>query len=404
MKKIVMTLIISMFIVFLTGCPGNTKNLNQYNFYDGYYAYKTEVYIDEHYSRLTDYNLNNLADGYVLEFTENNYSYIKADINLKNLILFDYNCKLDESIIENYYYIFPVSSTSQTVTQKLMMIDESNNIYLAYGIFDTSKKNQICYYIHQYEQINNGTEIIEYVNSTNAIGCESFIDNLNNLNEEILSSVEKYESSIFYQNLKTPLNYTSRNKIYKIENNIMFQTYIKDNVIQCELLLIKNNKIIKTEKNYKNFKFFISSCLNINIEAPTIISHIFQYDSILNNTFYNLDIQTKQNYVQVRNYKPSDNSVAKEKYIESLDELNEIENLIESMLLVKCEGFLNAFFLFNEKDICVIESNDFIMNIKKIEYYDIYVIEYSCRGNNKSIRFELINSEIIFNKLFEIME
>ena len=86
MKKIVMTLIISMFIVFLTGCPGNTKNLNQYNFYDGYYAYKTEVYIDEHYSRLTDYNLNNLADGYVLEFTENNYSYIKADINLKNLI------------------------------------------------------------------------------------------------------------------------------------------------------------------------------------------------------------------------------------------------------------------------------------------------------------------------------
>lgn len=403
MKKIVLILIISTFIIILTGCPGNTKNLNQFNFYDGYYAYKTEVYIDEHYSRLTDYNLNSLADGYVLEFTESNYLYIKANIELNNLILFDYNCKLDESIIKNYYYIFPVSSTSQTVTQKLMIIDENNNIYLAYGIFDTSKKNQICYFIHLYEQINNGTEINEYIDSSNNLGYEYFINNLDNLNDEILSSIEKYESSIFYQNLKTPLNNTSRNKIYKVDNNIMFQTYIKDNVIQCELLLIKDKKIIKSEKNYKNFKFFIYSHLNTNIETPTKINYNFQHNTIKNNIFYNFDIQTELDYFHIRNYHIENNEDTKEKYIQSIDELNEIENIIESMIIVKYEAFSNAFGFFPEKDICIIENNKYIMEIKKIEYYDIYIIEFICHGQNESIRFELINNEIVLNRLFEFI-
>lgn len=392
-KRLTILIITLIFTIFLVGCPGSRQEFlepNEYGFYDGYYVYKTEVYIENFLDRELQYNIDNLADGEAKYITADSYKYVEfKDIDKLNPLTTPNQEELtfDFSTIEKAYCIYSEDDDTE-IASNMILIDSEKQLYWATGSFKyNDKKSYLSLFlvIDLYERIPFSDDVLDTYNQELYISSEDF---LKTIDIDDYLSVGVFQLSNFYNTFKDNIVYFGNIYSYylKINNNFVFRIFedkYADSVL--ELLYIKENRIVETVRDFNLFEAFIYTNTHKlytetnNIVMNDILDNTNNDPSCMYYKFNNLEILNK--------YSISRSLDAILMIIKENPEPSEISlfiEIIKELIFVKCEEDikLNGYGMYN---ICI-DDNIMYMNIIKGRYYMIV---------NECL-YELINPTIDF--------
>ncbi len=389
-KRITILLITLIFTIFLVGCPGSREyevlEPNELGFYDGYYVYKTEVYMDQYFDRTPNYNEDNKADGVTEYLSSDSYTF-EACENIEEIEPFtmdpDGEIEFDFSMIEKAYYAF--ESPDAEATGKMLLIDKEKKLYWANGSFfyeGMTKPFLLFININLYERVIYSDNAIEACNQENSISIEDF---LTSINQEDIASEYSFINSTFYNTFTDKIIYNEYFYYLRINNNFVFRIGEYGYETIAELLYIMDNKIIETIRDFNLFEAFLITnthklFMDTNeVKFNDIMGNINNDPSSIYYRFYNLE---KLNTYFISRSLNEELLLIKENPVPG--EVLDFIEILKELIFVKCEEDikLNVYGMYN----IGIDDNVLYMNIINGRYYMIV---------NESI-YEIINPTIDF--------
>lgn len=389
-KRITILLITLIFTIFLVGCPGSREyevlEPNELGFYDGYYVYKTEVYMDQYFDRTPNYNEDNKADGVTEYLSSDSYTF-EACENIEEIEPFtmdpDGEIEFDFSMIEKAYYAF--ESLDAEATGKMLLIDKEKKLYWANGSFfyeGMTKPFLLFININLYERVIYSDNAIEACNQENSISIEDF---LTSINQEDIASEYSFINSTFYNTFTDKIIYNEYFYYLRINNNFVFRIGEYGYETIAELLYIMDNKIIETIRDFNLFEaFLITNTYKLfmdtnEVKFNDIMGNINNDPSSIYYRFYNLE---KLNTYFISRSLNEELLLIKENPVPG--EVLDFIEILKELIFVKCEEDikLNVYGMYN----IGIDDNVLYMNIINGRYYMIV---------NESI-YEIINPTIDF--------
>ena len=389
-KRITILLITLIFTIFLVGCPGSREyevlEPNELGFYDGYYVYKTEVYMDQYFDRTPNYNEDNKADGVTEYLSSDSYTF-EACENIEEIEPFtmdpDGEIEFDFSMIEKAYYAF--ESPDAEATGKMLLIDKEKKLYWANGSFfyeGMTKPFLLFININLYERVIYSDNAIEACNQENSISIEDF---LTSINQEDIASEYSFINSTFYNTFTDKIKYNEYFYYLRINNNFVFRIGEYGYETIAELLYIMDNKIIETIRDFNLFEAFLITnthklFMDTNeVKFNDIMGNINNDPSSIYYRFYNLE---KLNTYFISRSLNEELLLIKENPVPG--EVLDFIEILKELIFVKCEEDikLNVYGMYN----IGIDDNVLYMNIINGRYYMIV---------NESI-YEIINPTIDF--------
>lgn len=389
-KRITILLITLIFTIFLVGCPGSREyevlEPNELGFYDGYYVYKTEVYMDQYFDRTPNYNEDNKADGVTEYLSSDSYTF-EACENIEEIEPFtmdpDGEIEFDFSMIEKAYYAF--ESPDAEATGKMLLIDKEKKLYWANGSFfyeGMTKPFLLFININLYERVIYSDNAIEACNQENSISIEDF---LTSINQEDIASEYSFINSTFYNTFTDKIIYNEYFYYLRINNNFVFRIGEYGYETIAELLYIKDNKIIETIRDFNLFEAFLITnthklFMDTNeVKFNDIMGNINNDPSSIYYRFYNLE---KLNTYFISRSLNEELLLIKENPVPG--EVLDFIEILKELIFVKCgeDIKLNVYGMYN----IGIDDNVLYMNIINGRYYMIV---------NESI-YEIINPTIDF--------
>ena len=391
-KRITILLITLIFTIFLVGCPGSREyevlEPNELGFYDGYYVYKTEVYVDQYFDREVNYNKYNKADGVTKYISSDSYKYVEFE-NIEKIkpitMIPEEEISFDFSIIEKAYYLFDKKENLDETTNSMLLIDEDKQLYLAKGVFDfrNSEKPSILFSnINLYERVIYSNNAIEACGQENSISITDF---LNNINQEDIRSEYSFINSTFYNTFIDNIVYNEHFYYLRINNNFVFRIgeYAYETI--AELLCIKDNKIIETIRDFYLYDAFLIT----NNHKLFIDTNEAKFNDIMDNTnndpnsiYYQFNNLEKMNTYFISQSLNEKLRLIKENPVSA--EVLAFTEILKELIFVKCEEDikLNVYGMYN----IGIDDNVLYMNIINGRYYMIV---------NEGV-YEIINPTIDF--------
>lgn len=389
-KRMTILLITLIFTIFLVGCPGSREyevlEPNELGFYDGYYVYKTEVYMDQYFDRTPNYNEDNKADGVTEYLSSDSYTF-EACENIEEIEPFtmdpDGEIEFDFSMIEKAYYAF--ESPDAEATGKMLLIDKEKKLYWANGSFfyeGMTKPFLLFININLYERVIYSDNAIEACNQENSISIEDF---LTSINQEDIASEYSFINSTFYNTFTDKIIYNEYFYYLRINNNFVFRIGEYGYETIAELLYIMDNKIIETIRDFNLFEaFLITNTYKLfmdtnEVKFNDIMGNINNDPSSIYYRFYNLE---KLNTYFISRSLNEELLLIKENPVPG--EVLDFIEILKELIFVKCEEDikLNVYGMYN----IGIDDNVLYMNIINGRYYMIV---------NESI-YEIINPTIDF--------
>ena len=390
-NKIIIIILTLIFTIFLVGCPGpdiklpnENLVLNEYGFYDGYYAYKTEVYLDTFFDRKIQYNMSNLADGEIRYFSSDSHKYVEEK-NIKNLKyitgLFGEKTNFDLKKYEKIYHIYNLDEEIEDISFSMLLIDKEKNVYSAAG-FIVSDSEVWFAWIRLYERISYSQNVINVYNQDLKIDSNTFFKYISN---ETFQSIYSFLNSELYFKINNKIIQSEDKYYLKIDNNFVLQIYEHNKELIRELLFINDNKIIETVREPKSYEGFIyTNTHKLYIETNDVIAN-----DIIDLENNNQDIKYYQfnSLESINDYSIIKNENDNQIIIKEKPETNEINIFIK---LLK-----ELIFVKSDQDIECSNQSSYIINIDNninnniVIYMDIINDRYYVNINNQT--YELIN-------------